>query len=95
MKIDNLVPNRITSLDTTQKKTIAKSDKNTPSNTNQSGNAFSVKISAALEQMKASSSLENDDIRRDRVAAIRSQLATGTYNISGKDVASKILDAIK
>jgi negative regulator of flagellin synthesis FlgM len=95
VKIDNISSNRIP-LDMTQKKTAVKSDNNAQSKTNPSGEAFSVKISAALEQMKSSSgTLENDDIRREKVAAIRSQLASGTYNISGKDVASKILDAIK
>lgn len=41
--------------------------------------------------------LQNDDeeIRRAKVAAIRDQLASGNYNISGKDVANKILEALK
>jgi len=36
-----------------------------------------------------------DDVRLDKVAAIREQLAKGNYNISGKDVADKILNALK
>ena len=41
--------------------------------------------------------LQNDDeeIRRAKIAAIRDQLASGNYNISGKDVANKILEALK
>jgi len=41
--------------------------------------------------------LQNNDeeIRRAKVAAIRDQLASGNYNISGKDVANKILEALK
>ena len=94
MKIDDIVQNRATSLDIIQRKTAAKADKNAKTQANKP-DAFSVKLSSALEQMKSTSSLENDDARRDKVAAIRKQLASGTYNISGKDVASKILNAIK
>jgi flagellar biosynthesis anti-sigma factor FlgM len=57
-------------------------------------NAFSVLLSKAAE--KAAAPAQNDDeIRQARVAAIRDQLAAGTYNISGKDVANKILKALK
>ncbi|MEI6305388.1 MAG: flagellar biosynthesis anti-sigma factor FlgM [Deltaproteobacteria bacterium] len=94
MKIDDIVQNRATSLDILQRKTSEKADKNAKTQANKP-DAFSVKLSSALEQMKSTASLENDDARRDKVAAIRKQLASGTYNISGKDVASKILNAIK
>lgn len=36
-----------------------------------------------------------DDARRTKIEAIRQQLASGSYLISGKDVAGKILDIIK
>jgi len=36
-----------------------------------------------------------DEIRRDKVDAIKEQLASGTYSISGKDVAAKILNSLK
>jgi len=94
VKIDNFVQNRVSPLDATQKKTAAKTERTAQPQAKQT-DAFSVKLSSALEQMKAPDSLENDNIRRDKVAAIRDQLASGTYNISGKDVASKILNAIK
>ena len=58
------------------------------------GDAFSLQISAAVERMKAPST-ENDAVRLDKVEAIRNQLASGTYNLSGKDVANKILKALK
>jgi len=38
---------------------------------------------------------QDDEARQARVAAIRAQLASGDYNISGKDVANKILDLLK
>jgi negative regulator of flagellin synthesis FlgM len=55
--------------------------------------AFSVQLSTAVD--KATSNLDNDEVRRDKVEAIRKQLASGTYNISGKDVADKILNVLK
>jgi anti-sigma28 factor (negative regulator of flagellin synthesis) len=36
-----------------------------------------------------------DEARLERLIAIRQQLAEGTYNISGKDVADKILKVLK
>ncbi len=39
--------------------------------------------------------LADDEARRERVDAIRQQLAEGSYNISGKDVANKILNVLK
>lgn len=56
-------------------------------------NAFSVVISSKADQLNQPQS--PDEISRDRVAAIRDQLAAGTYNISGKDVANKILGVLK
>lgn len=37
----------------------------------------------------------DDDARRAKIEAIRQQLAAGSYMISGKDVAGRILDVIK
>ena len=37
----------------------------------------------------------DDAARRERVEAIRARLAAGSYNISGKDVAEKMLKALK
>lgn len=56
------------------------------------GDAFIVELSSKIKQM---SEPQDDEARQARVAAIRSQLATGDYNISGKDVANKILDLLK
>lgn len=57
------------------------------------GDAFSVELSPAAEQLNKAQ--DPDEISRARVAAIRDQLASGTYNISGKDVANKILGILK
>ncbi|MBI5484567.1 MAG: flagellar biosynthesis anti-sigma factor FlgM, partial [Deltaproteobacteria bacterium] len=39
--------------------------------------------------------MSDDEARIERLNAIRRQLAEGTYNISGKDVADKILKVLK
>lgn len=39
--------------------------------------------------------LSEDEARRERLDAIRRQLAAGSYNISGKDVADKMLNMLK
>jgi len=92
MKIDNVTQSNIALLDTAHKKLTAAAVKTAQSQTKQPSEAFSVQISAAVDKMKSS---QEDDVRRDKVAAIRDRLASGTYNISGKDVANKILNALK
>jgi flagellar biosynthesis anti-sigma factor FlgM len=56
--------------------------------------AYNIQISDKVKEMMSVSS-EEEAIRLDKVAAIREQLAMGNYNISGKDVADKILKALK
>jgi len=51
--------------------------------------AVNVEISTTALQMS------EDEARIERLNAIRRQLAEGTYNISGKDVADKILKVLK
>jgi len=64
-----------------------------PQPAKQTGEVFSVKLSSKAEQLSKTQS--PDEISHDRVAAIRAQLASGTYNISGRDVANKILGVLK
>ncbi|HEY3308277.1 MAG TPA: flagellar biosynthesis anti-sigma factor FlgM [Desulfuromonadaceae bacterium] len=59
------------------------------------GDAFSVALSSAVEKLKTAPEPEDDQARRDKVQAIRQQLASGTYNLSGKDVANKIVNNLK
>lgn len=51
--------------------------------------------SAEVTISPAASLQADDDARRARLDAIRQQLAEGSYNISGKDVADKILNVLK
>lgn len=61
--------------------------------TQEEGGAFSVKLSSTTEKLLSGTSAE-DTINWEKVNSIRDQLAAGTYNISGKDVATKILNAL-
>jgi anti-sigma28 factor (negative regulator of flagellin synthesis) len=49
----------------------------------------------AVELSATALQLADDEARRERLISIRQQLSEGSYNISGKDVASKILSVIK
>jgi len=56
--------------------------------------AYNVTLSKTVESATAAA-LDDEQVRWEKVAAIRKQLEAGTYNISGKDVASKMLNVIK
>lgn len=94
MKIENGNKSNIAVLDATRKKTAPRPPEGASQAAKPDGNAFSVQFSTAVERMKTSAP-EDDEIRREKVEAIRQQLASGTYNISGKDVANKILSTLK
>ena len=55
------------------------------------GDAFSVELSPTTEKLLSAAPAE-DTIRWEKVTSIRDQLAAGTYNISGNDVAAKMLN---
>ncbi len=94
MKIESGPQNKIVPLEAALlKKTAAGPAKGAQAPLKTSDGAFSVQLSAAVDKMK--SPRETDDIRREKVEAIKKQLASGTYNISGKDVADKILNVLK
>jgi negative regulator of flagellin synthesis FlgM len=93
MKIENGTVGSVVQLDTQTKKKAAQAGAEAAQPAKPSGEAFSVDISAKAEQLNRPQ--DQDEISRERVAAIRDQLAAGTYNISGKDVANKILGVLK
>ena len=94
MKIESGQQNYSATLDATQKKATARPKDGSAQPAKADSNAFSVELSTAVDQM-STPAREDDEIRRQKVDAIRQQLASGTYNISGKDVADKILNALK
>lgn len=61
--------------------------------------AFNVSISRTAGQLARATDLISrssgeDAVRYEKVAAIKDQLAAGTYTISGRDVATKILASL-
>jgi anti-sigma28 factor (negative regulator of flagellin synthesis) len=49
----------------------------------------------AVDLSPAAVQLAEDEKRRERLNIIRQQLTEGSYNISGKDVAEKMLSVLK
>ncbi len=65
----------------------------------QSGGALGSRATAPsaveVDLSSAAVQLAEDEARRERLNVIRQQLAEGSYNISGKDVADKMLNILK
>ena len=90
MKVDTTVQPAIVPRDLQQKKMATPAVKPAVKSGSE---AFNVEISRNAAQ--AHEAVKTDEISFAKVAAIRDQLAAGTYRISGKDVANKILTALK
>lgn len=86
-------------LENTPLSITARQPKDTPPRDNVDKAAFSVNISKTAGQRAKATELlaqtpTEDQIRPEKIATIREQLASGDFNISGKDVASKLLNAL-
>lgn len=93
MKIDS----GIQSLARPENKTIKGSSARKSADTQtaqEEGDAFSVKLSSTTEKLLSAAPEGDTTIRWEKVTSISDQLAAGTYNISGSDVATKILNAL-
>jgi len=95
MKVETTLQNQVAAMNQANKSTAEPTPPLAqPTVSEQKADAFNVQISDRVKEMMATVPSE-DDVRLDKVAAIREQLAKGNYNISGKDVADKILNALK
>ena len=94
MKIIQEIKNNSVLPNTVQKENATRPAKETKEPSKKADTAFTVQLSAKMAQLEAIPT-NNDEARQAKVAAIRNQLASGNYNISGKDVATKILDLLK
>lgn len=92
MKVETTVQNQILTKNQMQNNIAEPVGQKTASQ--EKTDAVNVQISERVKEMMAAVPSE-DEVRLDKVAAIREQLAKGNYNISGKDVADKILTALK
>lgn len=52
-------------------------------------------LSDAVTLSVAAARMAEDEARRERLDVIRRQLADGSYKISGKDIADKMLNVLK
>ncbi|MEI7815954.1 MAG: flagellar biosynthesis anti-sigma factor FlgM [Desulfuromonadales bacterium] len=89
MKIDDRISNYMSLLFADPAKSAAKSKENTgaPAVTGKAPDNVSISAEAAMQL--------DDAARNERLIAIRRQLSEGTYNISGKDVADKMIKILK
>lgn len=88
MKIDDRISNYMALV---HGSTGGKEKQQTP----ESAGMADISASSEVEISTTAAQLADDEARRARLNSIRQQLAEGSYNISGKDVASKILSVIK
>ncbi len=89
MKIDDRVSNYMALLNRTETKSAARPEANL------ANQAISETPSASVAISPVATQLADDEAHRERLNIIRQQLAAGSYNISGKDVADKMLNALK
>ena len=89
MKIDDRVSGYMAILNSSPPKPAAQNTRSTEKQSAVATSAFSVQLSKAATQQS------EDSARLEKLGTIRRQLAEGTYNISGRDVADKILKVIK
>jgi len=94
MKIDTGVQNYTTALDSARTISPAKPAEDSRQTRQPGKDAFSLDLSPQAQQTAAPDKV-GQEARRAKLDAIREQLASGTYSISGRDVASKILSLLK
>ncbi len=92
MKIDTRVSNYIEVLKTEPERPAVPGPPASPAS---GGHSDAEAPSVAVSLSPSALQLAEDEARRERLDIIRQQLAEGSYNISGKDVAEKILKVLK
>jgi anti-sigma28 factor (negative regulator of flagellin synthesis) len=93
MKIDDRVENLMTLLNSAALKPVHKAADTAADTATSQAIAETPPTEVALSA--AAVQLSDDEARQERLNLIRRQLADGSYNISGKDVAGKILNLLK
>lgn len=89
MKIDDRISNYMALLNDEAAKPPA------PSAAATGSQGIAEKHPVAVDLSPTAVQLAEDEARRARLDVIRQQLAEGSYNISGKDVADKMLNVLK
>jgi negative regulator of flagellin synthesis FlgM len=94
MSIHTIQSSKTAAVEPTVKKPATRPVEETKTAQKPANAAYKVSFSPMAEQLLKATPSE-EQVRREKVDAIREQLASGSYNISGKDVAVKILNALK
>ncbi|MEI6702945.1 MAG: flagellar biosynthesis anti-sigma factor FlgM [Deltaproteobacteria bacterium] len=89
MKIDDRLSNYMSILNSESAKPAARAKGSADQPSLHGSDAVSVELSSAASQMA------EDEARLEKLHTIRQQLAEGSYNISGKDVAEKMLKILQ
>ena len=89
MKIDERLATYMSLLQNDTAKTAVTAGEASATATHKNPSADAVDLSTTAV------TLADDEAHRARLNLIRQQLAEGSYNISGKDVADKMLNALK
>ena len=89
MKIDDRLLNYMSILNNENVKLATRAKENAVETVLHESEAVNVELSATASQMA------DDKARLDKVNTIRQQLAEGSYSISGKDVAEKMLKILQ
>jgi anti-sigma28 factor (negative regulator of flagellin synthesis) len=89
MKIDDRVSGYMAILNRDPVKAVVTSSRNNEPQGAVRASAFNVQLSIAASRQT------DDTTRLEKLSSVKKQLAEGTYNISGRDVADKILKVIK
>lgn len=94
MKIDTAQQNYLAALDSTPHEPATKHADESRQRPQPKNTAYNVHLSEQAHQ-SAEPEKVGEEERRAKIAAIKDQLASGAYSISGKDVATKILTLLK
>ena len=94
MRIDN---NMMSGMDTLEQTSRKKNVEKVSANDKQNSSVVESDEVSISEKVKDVSEMtrtlkEMPDVRADKVADLKERIANGTYNISGKDIASKIIN---
>ncbi|MEI6208839.1 MAG: flagellar biosynthesis anti-sigma factor FlgM [Desulfuromonadales bacterium] len=89
MKIEDRLSNYMSQLHNDSATSAARMKANSGQTALHENDAVNVQLSASASQ------IADDRARLDKLNIIRQQLAEGSYNISGKDVAEKMLKILK
>ncbi len=97
MRIDNNMMSGMKGMDTLEQTSRKRNIEKTSADSSQSVNVAESDAVSISEKGKdvvemTRSLKEMPDIRADKIANLKAKIANGTYNISGKDIATKIVN---